>query len=179
MDDAMRNAVATVVGKRSVVPLNVEILTAAGFDPERTATDYEGTDWGLETDGDLAEASVYRHVPLKYLVPDDVNLMLHWGATADPLVELALHRLDANPFAATNGLTYSAMLTNVAEALSPPPAADGATPPIPAGHRYRDRLAAVCRLARAMIADGRVRDAAADLYEDPEAMLRVAEARLG
>ena len=177
MEKALQTKVADVVRNRAVVPLHVSILTAAGFDADRSVTDYEGVDWGLEERGDLVEASVYRHVPLKYLVADDVNLLLLWGSTAEPLVEVALHYLKQNPFAATNGLTYSAMLANVAEALCP--AAEGPRNATPVDRTYSDRLAAVCAGARAMIADGRVGDAAADLYQDPEAMVRDVEARLG
>jgi hypothetical protein len=177
MDKRLEDAVATLMRERAAVPLHVGILTAAGFDPERTVTDYEGVDWGFESDGDMAEASVYRRVPLGHLYADDVNLLLLWGSQAAPLVELVLYYLERNPFAATNGLTYSAMLSNVASALGP--AESGAASAMPSDGECRDRLSAVFDLAHAMIVDGRVGAAAENLYEDPVEMLREAEAKVG
>lgn len=161
--------------RRRLVPLHWDILVAAGFDPERTVNDAEGRDWGLEARPGLRAASILRHVQLARLSDDDVNLLLFWGCDAAPLVEIALHYLERNPFHATNRRTASALLVNVAEAVCLP-----ALPldPTPLRLRYGARLTAVCALAQAMLADGSAGKAAVALHDSPGQVLREAQRHL-
>jgi len=147
----LRALAVRLATERTVLPSHAQILRAAGIDPDSTVTDAEGYDWGLETDGDLWEASVLRHVPLGRLTADDVNLLLFWGSHAAPLLMIALHHLERDPFAGAYASLGAPMLVNAVETVY-------AQAP---GHnakayraRYGARLQAVCARARAMLDDG-------------------------
>lgn len=71
-------------------------------DASKSLQDLDGQDWGEPTSSSHAvrECHRLRRVPLREVSPEDLRLLLRQAVGVEPLLPIALDRLDADPFVA-------------------------------------------------------------------------------